>query len=112
MESPDRNAPNNDDDATEKADFQVTEPSGFRVWLWKQARKIVVFVLGSTVLLIGIAMIVFPGPAVLVIPLGLAILATEFVWARDWLEYAKRHLHYLSSQVQSRTKKEPTDSSA
>ena len=43
-------------------------------------------------LLIGILMIVGPGPAVVVIPLGLTILATEFVWARDWLEYAKRHL--------------------
>jgi tellurite resistance protein TerC len=41
------------------------------------------------VLLIGIAMIVLPGPAILVIPLGLAILATEFVWARRLLKRLK-----------------------
>jgi tellurite resistance protein TerC len=49
-------------------------------------RKIVVAVLGATVLALGVVMIVLPGPAVLVIPLGLGILATEFAWARRWLE--------------------------
>jgi tellurite resistance protein TerC len=51
----------------------------------KYARRIVVFVVGMTVLLIGVAMIVLPGPAVVVIPVGLAILATEYAWARRWL---------------------------
>ncbi len=39
-------------------------------------------VIGSTVLLFGLALIILPGPAVLVVPLGLALLATEFAWAR------------------------------
>ncbi len=74
-------------------------PPGFVIWLWKQARRVVVFVVGMTVLLIGIAMVVLPGPAVIVIPLGLAILATEFVWAKDWLSYARRHLENLSQRA-------------
>ena len=74
-------------------------PRRFVVWIWRQARRVVVFVFGSTVLLIGIAMIVLPGPAVVVIPLGLAILATEFVWARKWLDYAKRQMETLASQA-------------
>ena len=45
-------------------------------------RKLIVAVIGGTVLLIGIALIVLPGPAFIVIPIGLAILATEFAWAR------------------------------
>ena len=52
-------------------------------------RRAVVAVIGFTVLLIGLAMVVLPGPAVIVIPLGLAILATEFVWARRLLEKAR-----------------------
>jgi uncharacterized protein (TIGR02611 family) len=88
-ETPERD-PNDPDAPTESL------PPGFVVWLWKQARRVVVFVIGSTVLLIGIAMVVLPGPAVIVIPLGLAILATEFVWAKDWLSYARRHLENLS----------------
>lgn len=49
----------------------------------------VIFVVGTTVVLIGVAMIVAPGPAVVVIPAGLAILATEFVWARQLLHRMK-----------------------
>ena len=49
----------------------------------KYARRVVVSVIGMTVLLVGIALLVLPGPAV--IPIGLAILATEFAWARHWL---------------------------
>ena len=52
-------------------------------------RRVVVGVVGSTVLLVGIAMLVLPGPAFIVIPLGLAILATEFVWARALLKRAR-----------------------
>jgi len=44
-----------------------------------------VLVIGSTVLLIGVALLVLPGPAFIVIPIGLAILATEFRWARNLL---------------------------
>src|SRR5262245_21366299 len=52
---------------------------------WRTARRIAIGVVGSTVLLIGIAMIVLPGPAFVVIPAGLGILAIEFTWARRWL---------------------------
>ncbi len=52
-------------------------------------KKLVVAVTGGTVLLVGVAMIVLPGPAVLVIPAGLAILATEFLWARRALRRCK-----------------------
>jgi len=54
------------------------------------ARKVVVAVIGASVLAIGIALIVLPGPAVLVIPLGLAILGTEFLWARRLLRRVRK----------------------
>jgi len=53
--------------------------------LLRQARRLAVLVIGSTVLLIGVALLVLPGPAFVVIPLGLAILATEYRWARNLL---------------------------
>lgn len=52
---------------------------------YKWARRIAIAVIGGTVCLIGIAMIVLPGPALVVIPLGLGILGLEFAWARRWL---------------------------
>ena len=50
-----------------------------------QAKRLVVVVIGFTILAAGVAMIVLPGPAVVVIPVGLAILASEFIWARNLL---------------------------
>jgi len=50
-----------------------------------QAKRLIVIVVGFTVLAAGVAMIALPGPAVVVIPVGLAILATEFIWARKLL---------------------------
>ncbi len=52
----------------------------------KLVRKIIVLVVGATVLLIGLVLIVMPGPAIIVIPIGLAILGTEFIWARRILK--------------------------
>ena len=55
----------------------------------RHAKRIIVTVVGFTMLFIGIAMIVLPGPAIVVIPLGLAILAGEFVWAKKLLDKVK-----------------------
>jgi uncharacterized protein (TIGR02611 family) len=61
------------------------------------AKRIVVAVVGGTVTLIGIALIVLPGPAFIILPIGLSILATEFVWARRFLERARQMVARLKS---------------
>ncbi len=58
----------------------------------RQIRRAVVAVIGFTLLLVGVVMIVLPGPAIVVIPLALAILATEFAWAKKLLERVKRRV--------------------
>lgn len=65
---------------------------------YRAARRVVVAVVGGTVVLIGVAMLVLPGPAVVVIPVGLAILGIEFAWARRWL----RRLRDVAAEVTSR----------
>lgn len=57
---------------------------------YKWARRIAVSLAGGTVLLVGIIMIVAPGPAFVVIPAGLAILSLEYAWARYWLKRVKQ----------------------
>lgn len=49
------------------------------------AKRVVVFVIGASVLLLGVLLLVLPGPGLLFIFFGLTLLATEFVWARSWL---------------------------
>jgi uncharacterized protein (TIGR02611 family) len=53
------------------------------------AWRVGVFVVGAVLLLAGLIMIVTPGPAVVFIPLGLAVLASEFQWARNLLGKAR-----------------------
>ena len=55
----------------------------------KKVRRLIIGVVGFTILLIGIALLVLPGPAFIVIPIGLGLLATEFVWARRLLKKVK-----------------------
>lgn len=66
---------------------------------YRLAKRIVVVVIGSTVTLIGVALIVLPGPAFIVIPIGLSILATEFLWAKRWLEKARQVATRLTSHT-------------
>jgi uncharacterized protein (TIGR02611 family) len=70
-------------------------------------KRVAVAVIGFTVLLIGVAMVVLPGPAIVVIPLGLAILATEFVWARRLQKKPERRLP-LKSRVRKSARQAPT----
>jgi tellurite resistance protein TerC len=58
----------------------------------RKAKRLVIAVIGFTILLIGVAMIVLPGPAFIVIPIGLGILATEFVWAKKLLKKVKEKI--------------------
>ena len=64
---------------------------------YKLARRITVAVVGSTVLAIGVVMIVTPGPALVIIPIGLAILSIEFAWARLWLRRVRRKISEATS---------------
>ena len=49
-----------------------------------------------------------PGPAVIVIPLGLAVLATEFIWARRWLRKARKMFKQAKDRVTGSSKKQPS----
>jgi uncharacterized protein (TIGR02611 family) len=62
------------------------------------AKKVAIGIIGGTVLLIGIALLVLPGPAFLVIPAGLAILATEFEWAERWKDRVKKKYQQMRDE--------------
>ena len=58
---------------------------------------------GFTVLLVGIAMFVTPGPALVVIPIGLAMLALEFAWAERMLHKALEHADIAKQKAEEAT---------
>ena len=61
-------------------------------------RKCLVAVLGGALLMAGMAMLFLPGPAIVVIPAALAILAVEFLWARRWLNWLRERYQTISSK--------------
>jgi len=68
---------------------------------YKVAKRIAVGIVGGSVLLVGVAMIVLPGPAFVVIPAGLAILSIEFAWARIWLRKAKAKAEAMARSLRN-----------
>lgn len=77
----------------------------------RQAWRLIVGVVGITILLIGVIMIFTPGPAMVLIPTGLAVLAVEFVWARKLLRRIRiqtrrklRQIRQIQNQTTQQTK--------
>jgi uncharacterized protein (TIGR02611 family) len=63
-------------------------------------------VAGVVVTLVGIGMLILPGPALVVIPIGLAMLAMEFRWAERALEYALRKAEEAQQKAKQTSKGE------
>lgn len=67
------------------------------------AWKLVVLVIGFTVLLVGVLFLVIPGPGWPVIIIGLLVLATEFRWAQKMLEPVQRASTRFNHSYKART---------
>lgn len=79
----------------------VEELGRFYAMTFAGIKRIVILLIGTSVVIVGIIMIFTPGPAIVVIPAGLAILATEFVWARRVLKYFKRKFVYYKQETRN-----------
>jgi uncharacterized protein (TIGR02611 family) len=82
----------------------VEERLGFRAFFAKHPAldltyRIVVGLLGGAIVVLGIILIPLPGPGWLIVFAGLALLATEFVWAERLLRYGRRRLHVWTQWV-------------
>jgi uncharacterized protein (TIGR02611 family) len=72
----------------------------------QQIKRLVVIVFGFAMLAAGIAMIALPGPAFVFIPAGLAILATEFLWAKKLLQKVKDKLRRGEERKEKQSEQE------
>jgi len=64
----------------------------------RKIKKIIISIVGGILLIIGIIMIIVPGPAYLIIPAGLGILGTEYQWAKQMHEKVKKILKKFFSK--------------
>jgi uncharacterized protein (TIGR02611 family) len=113
-------------DASETvAELEVVEPEAARRWhdhpafvplkavvrfIQRSGKRIAVTIAGFAVLLAGIALLVLPGPGWLLIFIGLAILATEYVWAERLLTAAKRKAEQAKDAVLRKKNRDDTPS--
>lgn len=76
--------------------------SGWTEGPLRQGWRVIRLIVGFTVLAVGLAMLVLPGPAIVVIPVGLAILATELKWAKRLLNNMKSGVEALHSRLRKK----------
>ena len=87
-------------------------------WVWfpfgvtirfilRNGKRIAVSVVGLVLLLLGLVMMVLPGPGILFILAGLGVLATEYVWAQRMLNYAKQKAEQAKNAVLRKKADEP-----
>lgn len=77
-----------------------SEPA--RSAVWRRVRLVAVTIVGGILTLAGLAMLVLPGPGLLALIAGLAILASEYAWARRHLDRAKRAAQKAKDKVTKR----------
>ena len=83
----------------------VDELDRLAVLTYKQAKRVVILIVGSTILIVGVIMIFLPGPAILVIPLGLTLLAAEYAWARLWLRKFRKMADDIQNKAENQVNK-------
>jgi len=66
---------------------------------YKVAKRVAIGIVGGTVLLLGVVMMVTPGPGLAGILAGLGILAIEFTWARIWLKKVKAKSQEVANSI-------------
>jgi uncharacterized protein (TIGR02611 family) len=71
-------------------------------WVRASGKRIAVSVVGFALVAIGLMLLVLPGPGLLVMVAGLAVLATEYAWARLALDAAKRRTRDVADRVRRR----------
>jgi uncharacterized protein (TIGR02611 family) len=77
----------------------VTTSRDVLLWIGRSGKRIAVTVVGFSLVALGVVLLVIPGPGLLVIVAGLAVLATQYTWARRALEVTKRHASRAANRL-------------
>jgi uncharacterized protein (TIGR02611 family) len=78
-------------------------------FIGRNAKRVAVTIAGFAVVLAGVAMLVLPGPGIVVIIGGLAILATQYVWAEHLLRVAKEKANQAKDAILRKNQEETDD---
>ena len=68
----------------------AARPAEVLRFIGRSSKRIAVTVVGGALVAAGLSMLVLPGPGIVLVALGFAVLGTEYVWAAVALERTKR----------------------
>ena len=71
-------------------------------WVGRNSKRVGITIIGFVLVLGGIVLLPLPGPGMLIIIAGLAVLGTEYMWARRALELAKEKARQAAAKVRRR----------
>lgn len=71
-------------------------------WIATSGKRIAVTVVGFALVALGLVLLVLPGPGILVVIAGFAVLATQYAWARRALDTSKRYAQGAAKRVRRR----------
>ncbi len=77
----------------------------------KHGKRTGIFIAGWAIVAAGIAMLVLPGPGLLVIVAGLSVLAIEFAWAKRWRDAAQAKATDAAKKTKTMVTRKGRDSS-
>lgn len=71
-------------------------------WIGTKGKRVAVTIVGFTLVALGLVLLVFPGPGILVVIAGLAVLATQYAWAQSALDRTKRYAKGAGNRLRRR----------
>ncbi|MGH2795466.1 MAG: PGPGW domain-containing protein [Actinomycetota bacterium] len=75
---------------------------GMLRWVGRNSKRVAITIIGFILVLGGIVLLPLPGPGMLIIIAGLAVLGTEYMWARRALDLAKEKARQAADKVRRR----------
>ena len=78
-------------------------------WIGRNSKRAAITVVGFVLIIGGIILLPLPGPGWLIIFAGLAVLATEYVWAERALDAAKRKAKAAATKARARMRRRSTN---
>ncbi len=73
------------------------------MWVGRTGKRIAVTVVGFTLIGVGLVLLVVPGPGLLLIAAGFAVLATQYTWARRALDVTKQRAGSAARRLRRRS---------
>ncbi|HEX9823643.1 MAG TPA: PGPGW domain-containing protein [Actinomycetota bacterium] len=87
----------------------IDGPRAVLRFIARGGKRVAVTIAGVSVVVLGLVLLVTPGPGILVVILGLALLATEYAWAERMLDKIRQRSKDAYDRARRRFRRSPRE---